>query len=391
MQEPELLRADEGPRRAGHQPDRPPGRHARTPAPRPTSCIVDCVGVTETELTDTQPLEQTADRSPLGQAAASRSPSAVIDRRRRSRRSPAGLARLDRQLGEPTAKRSAEISRRHDAAGDRRADSSTRSTRTARSTPPADAGLTAGRRADTRADRAGRTSDLLARQAVAPLASQPRSCGEASLEIKQRFEQTIDSISKDEVLEAGYSADATRPGAERRSPRSEQFIEEHKDEITALQVLYSRPYAQRLRFADVKALAEAISAPPRNWTPDTLWRAYETLDQSKVRGIGHTRARPTWSPWSASRIGPGRTSSFPTRSRSTSASRPGWPSRRSTGRTFTAEQRHVAGGHPRPRRVRACGSSRTTSSIRLSPSGEGLGGCMRCSVQSWPQLIGGAE
>jgi type I restriction enzyme R subunit len=51
-------------------------------------------------------------------------------------------------------------------------------------------------------------------------------------------------------------------------------------------VLYSRPYAQRLRFADIRALAEAINAPPRTWTPEALWRAYETLDKSKVRRSG---------------------------------------------------------------------------------------------------------
>ena len=38
------------------------------------------------------------------------------------------------------------------------------------------------------------------------------------------------------------------------------------------------PYAQRLRFADIKALADTIQAPPRQWTPERLWKAYETLD-----------------------------------------------------------------------------------------------------------------
>ena len=66
----------------------------------------------------------------------------------------------------------------------------------------------------------------------------------------------------------------------------EQFIRDNKDEITALQVLYSRPYAQRLRFADIKALALAIEAPPRSWSPETLWRAYEALDKSRVHGSG---------------------------------------------------------------------------------------------------------
>lgn len=75
----------------------------------------------------------------------------------------------------------------------------------------------------------------------------------------------------------------------------EEFLREHKDEITALQLLYSRPYAQRLRLADVKALAAAIRAPLKlpGDDPDgslgPLWRAYETLEQSKVRGAGGHR------------------------------------------------------------------------------------------------------
>ena len=38
----------------------------------------------------------------------------------------------------------------------------------------------------------------------------------------------------------------------------QQFIEENRDEITALQVLYERPYRQRLSYADIKALADAL-------------------------------------------------------------------------------------------------------------------------------------
>jgi type I restriction enzyme R subunit len=51
-----------------------------------------------------------------------------------------------------------------------------------------------------------------------------------------------------------------------------------------LQVLYSRPYRERLRFKDLKELASAIQAPPRSWTPEALWIAYETLEKSRVRG-----------------------------------------------------------------------------------------------------------
>jgi type I site-specific restriction endonuclease len=57
---------------------------------------------------------------------------------------------------------------------------------------------------------------------------------------------------------------------------------------TALQVYYSKPYAQRPTYADIKALADAIGKPPHRWTPEKLWAAYETLDESKVRGSAGT-------------------------------------------------------------------------------------------------------
>jgi type I restriction enzyme R subunit len=65
-----------------------------------------------------------------------------------------------------------------------------------------------------------------------------------------------------------------------------EYIEEHKDDIRALQVLYSRPYKERLTFSDVKELARSIERPPRQWTSEKLWHAYEMLDKSKVRGSG---------------------------------------------------------------------------------------------------------
>jgi type I restriction enzyme R subunit len=41
-----------------------------------------------------------------------------------------------------------------------------------------------------------------------------------------------------------------------------------------------------LTFEQVRALAEAIKRPPRQWTPEVLWEAYERLDRSKVHGSG---------------------------------------------------------------------------------------------------------
>ena len=100
--------------------------------------------------------------------------------------------------------------------------------------------------------------------------------------IHRSYEQTIDTVSADSLIEAGFSDKQARAtvGSFR------QYIEENRDEITALQVLYKRPYRQRLTYADINALADALVSPPRSWTTERLWEAYRQLDRSKVRGSG---------------------------------------------------------------------------------------------------------
>ncbi len=130
------------------------------------------------------------------------------------------------------------------------------------------------------ADEARRLLD----KAVKPISSSP-ALRTRLIEIRQSYEQTIDTTSIDRVLQAGYSAEATE--AARGIVKSfETFIRDHADDIAALEVLFSRPYARRLTFAEVRELAEAIGRPPRAWTPDLLWAAYDRLDHSKVHGSG---------------------------------------------------------------------------------------------------------
>ena len=69
----------------------------------------------------------------------------------------------------------------------------------------------------------------------------------------------------------------------------EQFIADHKDEITALQILYSKPYNQRLTFEAVKELADAIEKPPYLWNKSQLWQAYAALEECKVKGSSAQR------------------------------------------------------------------------------------------------------
>lgn len=105
------------------------------------------------------------------------------------------------------------------------------------------------------------------------------------LNVQQDTEQTIDKVSVDEVLYSGQS-DADKEKAQSITDSFAEYIREHKDEITALQILYSHPYGRPLTFGQIKELAESIQRPPYSWTTDTLWHAYETLDKSRVRGSG---------------------------------------------------------------------------------------------------------
>ena len=119
----------------------------------------------------------------------------------------------------------------------------------------------------------------LLEDAAKPFATNPE-LRQRLIDIQRAYEQTIDNVSQDTVLRAEFSG--AEAHALTRSFR--EYIEEHRDEITALQVLYQRPYRQRLGFADIRSLADALQSPPRSWTNDRLWDAYRQLDQSKVRG-----------------------------------------------------------------------------------------------------------
>lgn len=101
------------------------------------------------------------------------------------------------------------------------------------------------------------------------------------VDIKRSHEQTIDTTSIDELIAAGYSEEA-KEQAKMVVESFEEFVRTNIDEITALQILLGRPYKKRLTFEQIKELADAIKLPPRSWTPDLLWEAYQRLDKSKV-------------------------------------------------------------------------------------------------------------
>jgi type I restriction enzyme R subunit len=106
-------------------------------------------------------------------------------------------------------------------------------------------------------------------------------------DMQKRFEQVIDTVSIDRVTQATFmQSEAARLTVE--SFRA--FIEQHKDDIIALQLIYSRPYAQRaLTYQQVRDLADQLKLADNAWTTESLWLAYAQIEQDKVRGTGGQR------------------------------------------------------------------------------------------------------
>ena len=251
-----------------------PGEHVH----KDRFVIVDCVGVCERDKTDSRPMDQkkSVPLDALLQAVSLGNVEPEVLSSVAVR-----LARLDAQLSD------AERAKVLIAAGIGLKELS-RQIVTALNPPR-----------DESADRAGEgvipaqagiqrlwTYEDAAREATKPL-SNP-NLRQLILTLKQQKELVIDTVTQDRVLEAGFS-EAARERAQGIVQSFEAYIEEHRDEITALQILYNRPTKVPLKFEDLKALADTLQAPPHLWTESQLWQAYAALDQSKVKGASRRR------------------------------------------------------------------------------------------------------
>ena len=106
------------------------------------------------------------------------------------------------------------------------------------------------------------------------------------IDLKKKSEQIIDTVSQDIVVFAGYDEKA-KEKARTIVDTFKKFIEQNKNELTALQIIYSKPYSKRhITFEQIKQLAEAIKKPPYYLTTEAVWNAYEQLEKSKVSRAG---------------------------------------------------------------------------------------------------------
>ncbi len=238
--------------------------------------IVDAVGVTDVGLHDTVPLE--------------RNPSVGFDKLMNQ----VGLGSTDADVVSSVASRLARLNRRitaedraevEDVAGIGLGDLVRQITDALNPDHQHAAAAAEAGTEDPTPEQVAATAMRLIEEAVQPIAGNA-ALRQKLIDVRRSYEQVIDTASRDKVISGEFSREAAdRARVQTQSFR--QFIEDNKDEITALQVLYSQPYGGGLTYADIKELAQAIGRPPHRWTPEALWQAYETLDASKVRGSGH--------------------------------------------------------------------------------------------------------
>ncbi len=111
------------------------------------------------------------------------------------------------------------------------------------------------------------------------------------LRVKAAAEQVFDEVNHDSLVRVGFDAAALEK-ARSVVTSFKTFVEENKDEIEAIRILYSRPYRAGLRYGQVKELALKLSGSPffvdarKPETVGRLWNAFEAVETGTTKGKG---------------------------------------------------------------------------------------------------------
>jgi type I restriction enzyme R subunit len=100
---------------------------------------------------------------------------------------------------------------------------------------------------------------------------------------KQEAEQIIDVTTIDTITHQGFDA-AAKEKAASLVKTFRDYVEQHRAEIAALQILYSRPYRQRLTEPMLKELERKLRDANATWNEETLWQAFAATAPDQVKG-----------------------------------------------------------------------------------------------------------
>lgn len=120
----------------------------------------------------------------------------------------------------------------------------------------------------------------LKEKACAPIAKP--AVRELLVALKKKSDIIIDEMTTDILKGAAFSKEQ----AEKTVKTFTDFITDHRDELTALQILYNRPLGQqRIDYAAIRELSDRLSDPPAMLQAATIWQAYKRLDEARVKGM----------------------------------------------------------------------------------------------------------
>ncbi len=97
-------------------------------------------------------------------------------------------------------------------------------------------------------------------------------------DVRKTKEQIIDVVNTDEVTYAGWDKEQKKQ-AETLVENFKAFLEEHKDEITALSIFYNEPYRRReVTFKMMKEVLDLIKRKKPQMAPLNVWNAWEQVE-----------------------------------------------------------------------------------------------------------------
>ena len=97
--------------------------------------------------------------------------------------------------------------------------------------------------------------------------------------VRKAHEQRIDLSNPDEITNVGWDKD-NKDNASELVKDFNYWMQQHKDELLALQIFYNQPFRRReLTYTMIKEVLEKLQNDKPVLAPMHVWRAYEALEQ----------------------------------------------------------------------------------------------------------------
>lgn len=97
--------------------------------------------------------------------------------------------------------------------------------------------------------------------------------------VRKAHEQRIDLTNPDEVINLGWDKE-NQDKANELVKDFAAWMQQHKDELIALQIFYNQPFRRReLTYTMIKEVLDKLQQDKPSLAPMHVWRAYETLEQ----------------------------------------------------------------------------------------------------------------